>query len=192
MALHAISVFVLQNSENRQVTRFTILIFPIDYCVRINAQPAHLFSGDFFFLSFNFYWTKSNNHYKDHVFKQLYKKQWGKKRKEKKEGQSSLIAQEFYITNICTNTGYDIIQWNLAIKRSDTTKPSHNLTRQPRWTQALYKFLCFFIVTQCETLTHKATSMSPRTSPQRGSTVQVKSPVSIFENVKQVYPFFCR
>ena len=32
--------------------------------------------------------------------------------------QSSLIAQEFYITNICTNTDYDIIQWNLAIKRS--------------------------------------------------------------------------
>ena len=55
--------------------------------------------------------------------------------------ESSLIAQEFY--NICTNTDCDIIQWNLAIKRSDTTKSSHNLTRQPRWTQALNKFLCF-------------------------------------------------
>ena len=26
--------------------RFTILIFPIDYCVRIKALPARLFSGD--------------------------------------------------------------------------------------------------------------------------------------------------
>ena len=26
--------------------RFTILISPIDYCVRINALPARLFSGD--------------------------------------------------------------------------------------------------------------------------------------------------
>ena len=38
--------YVLQKSENRQVTRFTMLIFPIDYCVRINTLPAHLFSGD--------------------------------------------------------------------------------------------------------------------------------------------------
>ena len=68
MALHAIRVFdkdvkmkpwkkivlqkhhlVLQKSENRQVTRFTILIPPpppIDYCVRINGELDCLFSGD--------------------------------------------------------------------------------------------------------------------------------------------------
>ena len=37
---------MLQKSENRQVTRITILISPIDYCVRINGEPDHLFIGD--------------------------------------------------------------------------------------------------------------------------------------------------
>ena len=38
--------YTFKKSENRQVTRFTILTFPIDYCVRINGQPERLFSGD--------------------------------------------------------------------------------------------------------------------------------------------------
>ena len=105
--------------------------------IKFNYKCMH---NHLFFLSFNFYWTKSNNHYKDQVSNYT-KNKGGKKR------QSSLIAQEFY--NISTNTDCDIIQWNLAIKRSDTTKSSHNLTRQPCWTQALNKFLCFFTVTQC-------------------------------------------
>ena len=37
---------VLKKSENMQVTRNTILIFPIDCCVRINGLPDRLFSGD--------------------------------------------------------------------------------------------------------------------------------------------------
>ena len=44
MVLHAISVF-----ENRQVTMQIHHVYsfsPIDYCVRINAQPDRLFSGD--------------------------------------------------------------------------------------------------------------------------------------------------
>ena len=36
---------VLQRSENRQVTGFILLIFPIDCCVRINTKPDCLFSG---------------------------------------------------------------------------------------------------------------------------------------------------
>ena len=58
-----------------------------------------------FFLSFNFYWSKSNNHYKDQVSNYTTtNKQQTKREKERKIGQSSLIPQEFYITNTCTNT----------------------------------------------------------------------------------------
>ena len=64
MSLHAISFFdkvyklnpekivphkhheVLQKSENRQVTRFTILISLIDCCVRIKGKPDCLLDDD--------------------------------------------------------------------------------------------------------------------------------------------------
>ena len=39
--------YVLQKSENGQVTRFAYSFYPIDYCVRINGEPdCQLVSGD--------------------------------------------------------------------------------------------------------------------------------------------------
>ena len=60
------------------------------------------------------------------------------------------------------------LQWNLVIKRSDITQPSHN--KATLQTPAPHISL-FFTPTQREIRYNKATLMVPRTSLQRGSTV---------------------
>ena len=147
---------------------------------KILARSA--LSRCFFFFIFQFLLNKIKQSLQ-RSSKQLYKKQGGKKKT--KQLNSTRVLQ------LCTNTDCDIIQWNLAIRGRIQQNPPTTWQGNLAGPKLLINFFVFHRDTMLNPDT-QGTFMAPRTSLQRNSPVQVKNPVSIFENVKQVYPFFCR